>query len=163
MFEFEVPESLKRLLGNCNSVLLMIMYEQDPDLVRWGLHLLLEPPSNSTYCATSSHSSTDDSGLHCADETGSWEARDSVENDEVIAHALQEELSQIAMVEASGPSLVTEEPLQESVLTQNWLASSTTIVCLSFWAEVHYNSIYPEGELPVLEVRNKKRWWHFGF
>ncbi|URE38666.1 OTU-like cysteine protease [Musa troglodytarum] len=43
------------------------------------------------------HSSTDDSGLHCADETGSWEARDSVENDEVIAHALQEELSQIAM------------------------------------------------------------------
>ncbi|URE38670.1 OTU-like cysteine protease [Musa troglodytarum] len=126
MFEFEVPESLKRLLGNCNSVLLMIMYEQDPDLVRWGLHLLLEPPSNSTYCATSSHSSTDDSGLHCADETGSWEARDSVENDEVIAHALQEELSQIAMVEASGPSLVTEEPLQESVLTQNWLASSTT-------------------------------------
>ncbi|URE38668.1 OTU-like cysteine protease [Musa troglodytarum] len=107
-------------------VVLMIMYEQDPDLVRWGLHLLLEPPSNSTYCATSSHSSTDDSGLHCADETGSWEARDSVENDEVIAHALQEELSQIAMVEASGPSLVTEEPLQESVLTQNWLASSTT-------------------------------------
>ncbi|URE38667.1 OTU-like cysteine protease [Musa troglodytarum] len=87
------------------NITLMIMYEQDPDLVRWGLHLLLEPPSNSTYCATSSHSSTDDSGLHCADETGSWEARDSVENDEVIAHALQEELSQIAMVEASGPSL----------------------------------------------------------
>ncbi|RWW26686.1 hypothetical protein GW17_00008920 [Ensete ventricosum] len=102
------------------------MYEQDPDLVRWGLHLLLEPPSNSGYCATSSHNSTNDSRLHCADESGSSEARDSVENDEVIAHALQEQLSQIAIAEASGPSLVTEEQLQESVLTQNWLASSTT-------------------------------------
>ncbi|CAL9146493.1 unnamed protein product [Musa hybrid cultivar] len=333
----------------------MIMYEQDPNLVRWGLHLLLEPPLNSAYCATSGHDSTNDSGLHCADESESWEARDSVENDEVIARALQEELSQIAMAEASGPSLVTEEQLQESVLTQNWLASSTTgtliedlenmgasiscstsdeklnygenclleladdsytldgevckrlnhmtsiphvprinkglptvdeeisdhqrlterlmlydlvdlkvqgdgncqfralsdqlyrspehhkfvrqqvvdqlrshpeiydgyvpmsyddylkkmskngewgdhvtlqaaadsygvkifiltsfkdtcyieilpsveksqrVVCLSFWAEVHYNSIYPEGELPVLEGKNKKRWWHFGF
>ncbi|CAL9776380.1 unnamed protein product [Musa acuminata subsp. burmannicoides] len=333
---------------------LMIMYEQDPNLVRWGLHLLLEPPLNSAYCATSSHDSTNDSGLHCADESESWEARDSVENDEVIARALQEELSQIAMAEASGPSLVTEEQLQESVLTQNWLSSSTTgtledlenmgasiscsisdeklncgenclleladdsytldgevckrlnhmtsiphvprinkglptvdeeisdhqrlterlrlydlvdlkvqgdgncqfraladqlyrspehhkfvrqqvvdqlrshpeiydgyvpmsyddylkkmskngewgdhvtlqaaadsygvkifiltsfkdtcyieilpsvekskrVICLSFWAEVHYNSIYPEGELPVLEGKNKKRWWHFGF
>lgn len=104
----------------------MIMYEQDPDLVRWGLHLLLEPPSNSAYCATSSHDSTNDSSLHCADESESWEARDSVENDEVIARALQEELSQIAMAEASGPSLVTEEQFQESVLTQNWVASSTT-------------------------------------
>ncbi|KAJ8467863.1 hypothetical protein OPV22_030415 [Ensete ventricosum] len=106
--------------------ILIIMYEQDPDLVRWGLHLLLEPPSNSGYCATSSHNSTNDSRLHCADESGSSEARDSVENDEVIAHALQEQLSQIAIAEASGPSLVTEEQLQESVLTQNWLASSTT-------------------------------------
>uniref|UniRef100_A0A0A9F4V3 ubiquitinyl hydrolase 1 n=1 Tax=Arundo donax TaxID=35708 RepID=A0A0A9F4V3_ARUDO len=34
---------------------------------------------------------------------------------------------------------------------------SKRVICLSFWAEVHYNSIYPEGELPVLESR-KKRW-----
>ncbi|CAD5164074.1 unnamed protein product [Musa acuminata subsp. malaccensis] len=112
----------------------MIMYEQDPNLVRWGLHLLLEPPLNSAYCATSSHDSTNDSGLHCADESESWEARDSVENDEVIARALQEELSQIAMAEASGPSPVTEEQLQESVLTQNWLSSSTTVVYVMLYA-----------------------------
>ncbi|XP_062213899.1 OVARIAN TUMOR DOMAIN-containing deubiquitinating enzyme 12-like isoform X2 [Phragmites australis] len=37
---------------------------------------------------------------------------------------------------------------------------SKRVICLSFWAEVHYNSIYPEGELPVLE-NNKKRWWPF--
>lgn len=39
---------------------------------------------------------------------------------------------------------------------------SRRVICLSFWAEVHYNSIYPEGELPVLEFDNKrKRWWPF--
>ncbi|XBH74954.1 hypothetical protein VPH35_101802 [Triticum aestivum] len=32
---------------------------------------------------------------------------------------------------------------------------SNRVICLSFWAEVHYNSIYPEGELPVVENRKK--------
>ncbi|XP_076893389.1 OVARIAN TUMOR DOMAIN-containing deubiquitinating enzyme 12-like isoform X2 [Bidens hawaiensis] len=38
---------------------------------------------------------------------------------------------------------------------------SKRIIFLSFWAEVHYNSIYPEGELPPPEYRKKKRWWNF--
>ncbi|KAM0065622.1 putative ubiquitinyl hydrolase 1 [Helianthus debilis subsp. tardiflorus] len=38
---------------------------------------------------------------------------------------------------------------------------SKRVVFLSFWAEVHYNSIYPEGELPPPEYRKKKRWWNF--
>ncbi|KAL9251007.1 OVARIAN TUMOR DOMAIN-containing deubiquitinating enzyme 9-like protein [Drosera capensis] len=41
---------------------------------------------------------------------------------------------------------------------------SNRVILLSFWAEVHYNSIYPEGELPLppLEVKKKKRggWLH---
>ncbi|XWS07984.1 hypothetical protein CRYUN_Cryun41cG0038000 [Craigia yunnanensis] len=37
---------------------------------------------------------------------------------------------------------------------------SERIIFLSFWAEVHYNSIYPEGELPILESK-KKKWWIF--
>ncbi|GAB2212125.1 hypothetical protein Droror1_Dr00025472 [Drosera rotundifolia] len=39
---------------------------------------------------------------------------------------------------------------------------SKRVILLSFWAEVHYNSIYPEGELPLLEVKKKKRggWLH---
>ncbi|GFP97010.1 otu domain-containing protein ddb_g0284757 [Phtheirospermum japonicum] len=37
---------------------------------------------------------------------------------------------------------------------------SNRIIFLSFWAEVHYNSIYPLGELPVVEGKKKKRrWW----
>ncbi|KAI3458949.1 hypothetical protein Pfo_015612 [Paulownia fortunei] len=37
---------------------------------------------------------------------------------------------------------------------------SNRIIFLSFWAEVHYNSIYPLGEVPVVEGKEKKRgWW----
>ncbi|KAJ4778185.1 Cysteine proteinases superfamily protein [Rhynchospora pubera] len=39
---------------------------------------------------------------------------------------------------------------------------SKRVIFLSFWAEVHYNSIYPEGDLPVSETKKKKRWWRFG-
>ncbi|PIN03362.1 OTU (ovarian tumor)-like cysteine protease [Handroanthus impetiginosus] len=39
------------------------------------------------------------------------------------------------------------------------IQKSNRIIFLSFWAEVHYNSIYPLGELPMVETRKKKRWW----
>ncbi|PIN11055.1 OTU (ovarian tumor)-like cysteine protease [Handroanthus impetiginosus] len=39
------------------------------------------------------------------------------------------------------------------------IEKSKRIIFLSFWAEVHYNSIYPLGEFPVLEDKKKKRWW----
>ncbi|MCL7033836.1 hypothetical protein MKW94_030785 [Papaver nudicaule] len=39
---------------------------------------------------------------------------------------------------------------------------STRVICLSFWAEVHYNSIYPEGDVPAFETKKKRRWWIFG-
>ncbi|KAG2262518.1 hypothetical protein Bca52824_069597 [Brassica carinata] len=42
------------------------------------------------------------------------------------------------------------------------LQKSNRLICLSFWAEVHYNSIYPEGELPVPEgKKKKKKFWVF--
>ncbi|KAJ0027924.1 hypothetical protein Pint_35663 [Pistacia integerrima] len=36
------------------------------------------------------------------------------------------------------------------------------VICLSFWAEVHYNSIYSQEDIPSRESRRKKRWWNFG-
>ncbi|KAL3520748.1 hypothetical protein ACH5RR_018897 [Cinchona calisaya] len=39
---------------------------------------------------------------------------------------------------------------------------SDRIITLSFWAEVHYNSIYPQGDFPVSENKKKKRWWSRG-
>ncbi|KAG5377406.1 hypothetical protein IGI04_042002 [Brassica rapa subsp. trilocularis] len=42
------------------------------------------------------------------------------------------------------------------------LQKSNRLICLSFWAEVHYNSIYPEGELPAPEgKKKKKKFWVF--
>ncbi|KAG5239683.1 OVARIAN TUMOR DOMAIN-containing deubiquitinating enzyme [Salix suchowensis] len=37
---------------------------------------------------------------------------------------------------------------------------SNRVIFLSFWAEVHYNSIYPEGEVPQYEPKKKKCWWN---
>lgn len=37
---------------------------------------------------------------------------------------------------------------------------STRVIFLSFWAEVHYNSIYPDGDVPLIfEAKKKKRHW----
>ncbi|XP_019444318.1 PREDICTED: uncharacterized protein LOC109348371 isoform X2 [Lupinus angustifolius] len=33
------------------------------------------------------------------------------------------------------------------------------VIFLSFWAEVHYNSIYPQGDVASSDSRKKKRWW----
>ncbi|XP_056687567.1 OVARIAN TUMOR DOMAIN-containing deubiquitinating enzyme 9-like isoform X2 [Spinacia oleracea] len=39
---------------------------------------------------------------------------------------------------------------------------SKRVIFLSFWAEVHYNSIYPQGEVPPpMEMKKKKRGWLF--
>ncbi|KAL1549422.1 OVARIAN TUMOR DOMAIN-containing deubiquitinating enzyme 12-like isoform X2 [Salvia divinorum] len=38
---------------------------------------------------------------------------------------------------------------------------SKRVVHLSFWAEVHYNSIYPHGDLPRSDLKRKKKWWNF--
>ncbi|KHN00857.1 OTU domain-containing protein [Glycine soja] len=42
------------------------------------------------------------------------------------------------------------------------IQKSGRVIFLSFWAEVHYNSIYPEGELPSSHTKKKKKWWNFG-
>ncbi|KAL8551574.1 hypothetical protein ACS0TY_000605 [Phlomoides rotata] len=39
------------------------------------------------------------------------------------------------------------------------MEKSDRIILLSFWSEVHYNSIYPSEESPVVEDKKKKRWW----
>ncbi|KAM3698357.1 hypothetical protein ACJW31_06G182700 [Castanea mollissima] len=42
------------------------------------------------------------------------------------------------------------------------IEKSKRIIFLSFWAEVHYNSIYPEGDLPAVDTKKKRKWWNFG-
>ncbi|XP_022730765.1 OTU domain-containing protein DDB_G0284757-like isoform X2 [Durio zibethinus] len=38
---------------------------------------------------------------------------------------------------------------------------SKGVIFLSFWAEVHYNSIYPFGDVPAFGTKKKKRWRMF--
>ncbi|KAK4385972.1 OVARIAN TUMOR DOMAIN-containing deubiquitinating enzyme 9 [Sesamum angolense] len=47
-----------------------------------------------------------------------------VENDEVIAHALHEELSRVAAADASGLTSAGEQPQKELILAQDWLGPS---------------------------------------
>lgn len=38
------------------------------------------------------------------------------------------------------------------------IQKSERVIFLSFWAEVHYNSIYPAGDRPTFRTKKKKRW-----
>lgn len=101
------------------------MYELDPDVVRWGLHLI-------DVCSITSKGSPQT--VTCYEEDlsttntvneGFCSTTDShVENDEVIAHALQEELSKLASTEASRSASSGEEHQEASILAQEWLGPS---------------------------------------
>ncbi|KAL7148257.1 hypothetical protein ABFS83_06G166000 [Erythranthe nasuta] len=105
------------------------MYEQDPDIVRWGLHLidfcsLTNNGSPETVtCFENDLSSTGSvsEGLLCSPKTRSY-----VENDEVIAHALQEELSKLDNEEALGFTSNGEHHQKASILAQDWIFPSQT-------------------------------------
>eukprot|EP01018_Ginkgo_biloba_P032507 Gb_20684 [translate_table: standard] len=104
----------------------MVTYEPDQDVVRWGLHLLDgDSFSNTGYQinATQLNDATLYEGIH-AKESQLPREPSNVENDEIIAHALQEELSHLAAVEASGTSQTTEDHVQASILAQDWLGPS---------------------------------------
>ncbi|XP_048139449.1 OVARIAN TUMOR DOMAIN-containing deubiquitinating enzyme 9 isoform X2 [Rhodamnia argentea] len=111
----------------------MIMSKQDPDVLRWGLHDLdVCSISNAGSCGSVTQYDPDLSSVEYvregyveAEQPGYIEAEQpSVENDELIAHAFQEELSRLALEETSGASTSGNEQLQASVLTQDWLAPS---------------------------------------
>ncbi|GFZ14731.1 cysteine proteinases superfamily protein [Actinidia rufa] len=99
----------------------MIMYEQDPDVVRWGLHLLdVSRTSNGGSPSSTIHYEWDLSQVESVSEGYCERKCNELESDEIIAHAFQEELSRLAAAEASGFSHGGEEHLQASILAQDW-------------------------------------------
>ncbi|KAL6980324.1 hypothetical protein U1Q18_052669 [Sarracenia purpurea var. burkii] len=104
----------------------MIMYEQDPDVVRWGLHLLdVYRSSNGSSSGSIIHYDKDLSQVERVKEGYCERKCDEVENDEIIARAFQEELSRLAAAEASGSSHAAGVGLlQASVLAQDWWGPS---------------------------------------
>jgi len=94
------------------------MYDQDPDLLIWTLNLLCgEQFTNSEYCATVRN--------YCGLEEENQGADCTLENDELMAHALQQEFSQLTVSELSESSNSDEENLQASLLEYEWFGPSS--------------------------------------
>ncbi|KAI4364255.1 hypothetical protein MLD38_020372 [Melastoma candidum] len=101
----------------------IVMLEQDPDFMRWGCRLFhtiplissgyyIEPipqDVSSVYQGQGEYSVIENSGVP-----------GSVENDEIVAQALQEEFSQLAMRESPGYSTAADEESKVAVDQQNW-------------------------------------------
>lgn len=103
----------------------MLNYEQDPDVVRWGLQLFgTDPYFNCAYSETVVHDHESHYRQGYFKEENYETDYRIFENDEVIAHALQEELSKLTI---SGESKATDEEiedLQVSVALQDWVEQS---------------------------------------
>ncbi|XP_059459301.1 OVARIAN TUMOR DOMAIN-containing deubiquitinating enzyme 9-like isoform X1 [Corylus avellana] len=101
----------------------MATYDLDPDVTRWGLHLLdVCTLTNNGCCNAITRYDQDLSQVEYVNEGYCENAY--VENDEAVARALQEEFTRIDSLEASGLSNVGEENIQSSVLAQDWLGPS---------------------------------------
>ncbi|PON35243.1 OTU domain containing protein [Parasponia andersonii] len=100
----------------------------DPDVKRWNLHLLdVCTLSNDISHSTVTGYDPDFSKVEYVRE-GYVESCSvepcHMENDEVIAHAYQEELSRLATAEVSGRPDFGEDHLQASILAQDWFGPS---------------------------------------
>lgn len=95
----------------------MVIHDQDMDFAQWGLRLFGGDP-DSGYCCNLAEHDTNANGQYLRDPYGT---ECSVENDESIAHALQEEFSQLAITEASESSHAGEENMEEAIFRHDWL------------------------------------------
>ncbi|KAJ1406387.1 Papain-like cysteine peptidase superfamily [Sesbania bispinosa] len=101
----------------------MATHDMDPDVVRWGLHLL-------DVCTLSHRGSPSIITQYDPDLSQIEYVREGfcqhsyVENDEAVARAYQEELSQLDSMEASGMSHFENEQVRASVYGQDWLTPS---------------------------------------
>ncbi|KAJ9178078.1 hypothetical protein P3X46_009993 [Hevea brasiliensis] len=99
----------------------MITHEQDPDVLQWGLQLFESNPySNYIYCDTATQDGVDFYGEQLFKEDYYNTDCCNIEHDELIAHALQEELSQLSVVEAPKSPHEEDEPLQVSSFQLDW-------------------------------------------
>ncbi|KAM5584203.1 OVARIAN TUMOR DOMAIN-containing deubiquitinating enzyme 12-like [Rosa sericea] len=100
----------------------MLTYEQDPDVVRWGLQLFEgDPYLNCGYCDSVNQDGTNYyPGQYFKDDVVYDADCINVEYDELIAHALQEELSLLDIEDEPGSESEQVEHLQASVFPQDW-------------------------------------------
>lgn len=103
----------------------MITHDQDSDVYQWGLRLFESDPYFN--CGYTNAITTDDGsyyyGLYFKEDHYDAVSCD-IENDELIAHALQEELSHLAVAEVHDSPCEGEGNLQGSAFQQDWLTHS---------------------------------------
>ncbi|XP_019228890.1 PREDICTED: uncharacterized protein LOC109209977 isoform X2 [Nicotiana attenuata] len=103
----------------------MTVYELDPDVVRWNLHLIdVCSISNGGSLGTVTQYDRDFSQDGYVREGYCEPTHVNVENDEVIARALQEELSRLSVMDSVESSHTEEEHQKASVIAQDWVAPS---------------------------------------
>lgn len=99
----------------------MISYEQDPDVVRWGLQLFdASPYSNCRYCGAVTQDNVDCYHEHYFKEENYNNDFTNIDNGEVMAQALQQQLSQLAVTEASESSYDWSGNMLQSNSLQEW-------------------------------------------
>ncbi|XP_031502019.1 OVARIAN TUMOR DOMAIN-containing deubiquitinating enzyme 12-like [Nymphaea colorata] len=101
----------------------MVTYETDP-FESWGLQILGDPyPFPTPACLFSSQN---EPTLYIEQFPRELQLtnHDNVQNDELLAYSLQQELNQLAVTEASGSGDSSEAHQQESFLAQDWIAHS---------------------------------------
>eukprot|EP00249_Psilotum_nudum_P016480 c25844_g2_i1 orf=368-1132(+) len=102
------------------------MATYDPDFVRWGLTELFDGVFglSNPWIGRTSIQANEVAQTEFVQIGESYPVRgyNVVENDEVIAYTLQEELSKLAAKEAAegGPQSSKEDPIEASVLVQDW-------------------------------------------
>jgi len=151
----------------------MVIYEQESDVIQWGLRLLDgDPPFYSGYYGEAIVQSDD--GYHGHYVRDHYDITDCshVENDEMIARTLQEEFSQLAVTEENGYShggeelSVTEENvyshggeehLQTSVDEHDWHCTPMRNYRSGLWLRLSFCfvSFFVGG--------NFLRWFHLMF
>ncbi|XP_028756942.1 uncharacterized protein LOC114716168 isoform X3 [Neltuma alba] len=99
----------------------MISCEQDPDVVQWGPQLFdAGPYSTCGYCGAVTLENVGCYHGHYYNEDNYETEFSNTENDELMAHALQQQLSQLAVAEAPTPPDQWEENLQLSTYPHDW-------------------------------------------
>ncbi|CAK9158520.1 unnamed protein product [Ilex paraguariensis] len=103
----------------------MITYEQDPDVVRWGLQLFDgDPFSNCGCCGTVTQNDTDYYNEQYFKEDQYHMGCSNVEHDELLAHSLQDELSHLSVADAPGSSCEGVTHPQASFYPQEWVGQT---------------------------------------
>ncbi|KAF3789375.1 OTU domain-containing protein [Nymphaea thermarum] len=104
----------------------MVTYEPDP-FESWGLQILGDSyPFPTQACLFSSPQNEPTLYIEQIPRELQLTNHDNVENDELLAYSLQQELNQLAVTEAFGSGDSSEAHQQESFLAQDWIGHSMT-------------------------------------